>query len=52
MTYETYLGLSREEVLEKVRAVMSEKRFQHVLGLKKPVWHWQKPMLTTLKKQV
>lgn len=35
MTYETYLGLSREEVLKKVRAVMSEKRFRHVLGVEK-----------------
>ena len=35
MTYEKYLDFSRDELLEKVRAVMSPKRFSHVLG----VWH-------------
>ena len=33
MTYEKYLDYSREELLEKVRAVMSPKRFNHVLGV-------------------
>lgn len=33
MTYEKYLDFSRDELLEKVRAVMSPKRFSHVLGV-------------------
>ena len=39
MTYEKYLDYSREELLEKVRAVMSPKRFNHVLGVERAVWH-------------
>ena len=35
MTYEKYLDYSREELLEKVRAVMSPKRFNHVLGVER-----------------
>ena len=35
MTYESYTGFSREELLEKVQSVMSEKRFKHVLGVEK-----------------
>ena len=31
MTYEKYIDFSRDELLEKVRAVMSPKRFMHVL---------------------
>ncbi|MGT2829768.1 bis(5'-nucleosyl)-tetraphosphatase (symmetrical) YqeK [Streptococcus hillyeri] len=33
MTYETYTGLSRSAILEKVQSAMSEKRFKHVLGV-------------------
>lgn len=33
MTYEAYLGYDREALLEKLQEVMSEKRFQHVLGV-------------------
>lgn len=33
MSYETYTGLSRSAILEKVRSAMSEKRFTHVLGV-------------------
>lgn len=33
MSYETYTGFSRDELLKKVSGVMSEKRFQHVLGV-------------------
>ncbi len=35
MTYEKYLDYSREELLEKVRAVMSPKRFNHVVGVER-----------------
>ena len=35
MTYEKYLDYSREDLLEKVRAVMSPKRFNHVLGVER-----------------
>ena len=35
MTYEKYLDYSREELLEKIRAVMSPKRFNHVLGVER-----------------
>lgn len=36
MTYETYTaGIERAELLDKVSAVMSEKRFKHVLGVEK-----------------
>ncbi|MGT2846156.1 bis(5'-nucleosyl)-tetraphosphatase (symmetrical) YqeK [Streptococcus massiliensis] len=33
MTYEQYVGMSREELLKKVQEVMSEKRYRHVLGV-------------------
>ena len=33
MTYEKYLDFSRDELLEKVRAVMSPKRFSHVMAV-------------------
>ena len=33
MNYQDYVGMTREELLVKVRAAMSEKRFQHVLGV-------------------
>ena len=33
MTYENYVTYSREELLEKVKSVMSAKRFNHVLGV-------------------
>lgn len=39
MTYETYAGLSREVILEKVQSVMSDKRFKHVLGVEKAAIH-------------
>lgn len=39
MTYETYAGLSREVLLEKVQSVMSDKRFKHVLGVEKAAIH-------------
>ncbi|MBM7635535.1 bis(5'-nucleosyl)-tetraphosphatase (symmetrical) YqeK [Streptococcus saliviloxodontae] len=35
MTYEAYVGISREELLEKIAEQMSEHRFQHVLGVEK-----------------
>ena len=36
MAYETYTaGIERAELLDKVAAVMSEKRFKHVLGVEK-----------------
>ena len=33
MTYEQYTGTSREDLLSKIKAVMSDKRFNHVLGV-------------------
>lgn len=33
MNYADYLAFSREELLEKIAAAMSEKRFKHVLGV-------------------
>ena len=33
MNYRDYIDLSREELLEKVAAAMSDKRFRHVLGV-------------------
>ncbi len=33
MNYQDYVDFSREEILEKVAADMSEKRFKHVLGV-------------------
>ena len=33
MNYEQYIDLGRTELLEKVRSQMSEKRFNHVLGV-------------------
>lgn len=39
MTYESYTGFSREELLEKVQSVMSEKRFKHVFGVEKAAIH-------------
>ncbi|MDU3422132.1 bis(5'-nucleosyl)-tetraphosphatase (symmetrical) YqeK, partial [Streptococcus sp.] len=39
MTYEKYLGYSREALLEKVQAVMSPKRFNHVLGVERAAIH-------------
>lgn len=35
MNYQSYVDFSREELLEKVAATMSEKRFKHVLGVEK-----------------
>ncbi|MBF7094378.1 bis(5'-nucleosyl)-tetraphosphatase (symmetrical) YqeK [Streptococcus sp. HF-1907] len=35
MTYESYTGMSREVLLEKVQSVMSDKRFRHVLGVER-----------------
>lgn len=35
MNYRSYVDFSREELLEKVAAAMSEKRFKHVLGVEK-----------------
>ena len=35
MTYENYVTYSREELLEKVKSVMSAKRFNHVLGVER-----------------
>lgn len=35
MNYQAYVDFSREELLEKVAAAMSEKRFKHVLGVEK-----------------
>lgn len=44
MNYQAYTPYSREQLLEKLRAVMSPKRYQHVLGVEKAaidlaVWH-------------
>lgn len=39
MTYESYTGFSREELLEKVQSAMSEKRFKHVLGVERAAIH-------------
>lgn len=33
--YRAYLDLSRQELLEKVQSSMSQKRFEHVLGVEK-----------------
>ena len=33
MTYKDYTGLDRTELLSKVRHMMSDKRFNHVLGV-------------------
>ncbi|AND78711.1 bis(5'-nucleosyl)-tetraphosphatase (symmetrical) YqeK [Streptococcus pantholopis] len=33
MTYEHYIGLERSELLPKIQAKMSAKRFRHVLGV-------------------
>lgn len=33
MSYEAYVNLSRDQLLERIGSVMSEKRFQHVLGV-------------------
>ncbi|EHI70259.1 bis(5'-nucleosyl)-tetraphosphatase (symmetrical) YqeK [Streptococcus ictaluri] len=35
MNYQNYLSLSREQLLESISAQMSQKRFQHVLGVEK-----------------
>ncbi|MFS1663246.1 bis(5'-nucleosyl)-tetraphosphatase (symmetrical) YqeK [Streptococcus sp. zg-JUN1979] len=35
MTYEAYVGLSRQDLLAKIAGVMSDKRFKHVLGVEK-----------------
>ncbi|AXQ78072.1 HD domain-containing protein [Streptococcus chenjunshii] len=35
MTYEKYLDFDRNELLEKLQAVMSQKRYNHVLGVEK-----------------
>ena len=51
MTYEKYLDYSREELLEKVRVVMSPKRFNHVLGVELLLL-LLKSMVTILKKLV
>ena len=32
MTYENYLGFSREVLLEKMRQILPEKRLTHCLG--------------------
>ncbi|MBM7642085.1 bis(5'-nucleosyl)-tetraphosphatase (symmetrical) YqeK [Streptococcus loxodontisalivarius] len=39
MTYESYVGMSREELLEKIAGQMSQRRFQHVLGVEKAAIH-------------
>ncbi|MBA2796805.1 bis(5'-nucleosyl)-tetraphosphatase (symmetrical) YqeK [Streptococcus porcinus] len=35
MSYQDYLPYTREQLLEKIAAQMSEKRFKHVLGVEK-----------------
>lgn len=35
MSFESYTGLSRSQLLEKVEGAMSQKRFTHVLGVEK-----------------
>lgn len=35
MSYQDYTPYSREQLLEKLRSVMSPKRYQHVLGVEK-----------------
>ena len=35
MTYENYLGFSREVLLEKMRQILPEKRLTHCLGVEK-----------------
>ncbi len=35
MSYQEIIGLSREELLDKIAANMSKKRFKHVLGVEK-----------------
>ncbi|MGT2906747.1 bis(5'-nucleosyl)-tetraphosphatase (symmetrical) YqeK [Streptococcus dentiloxodontae] len=39
MTYQTYLSLSRSELLEKMQSRMGKKRFQHCLGVEKAAKH-------------
>ncbi|MGT2751043.1 bis(5'-nucleosyl)-tetraphosphatase (symmetrical) YqeK [Streptococcus orisasini] len=35
MTYETYVGMTRENLLEKLKSQVSKKRLQHMLGVEK-----------------
>lgn len=35
MTYETYIGLTRESLLEKLQTQVSQKRLKHMLGVEK-----------------
>lgn len=35
MTYENYVNCSRDDLLKKIKAVMSDKRFNHVVGVEK-----------------
>ena len=35
MNYQHYVGMTRAELLEKVKSQMSEKRFNHVLGVER-----------------
>lgn len=51
MTYEAYTaGIERAELLGKVASVMSEKRFNHVLGVEKLPLNWQSVMVMIRKK--
>ena len=52
MTYEKYLDYSREELLEKVRAVMSPKRLIMSWVLSELLLLLLKSMVTILKKLV
>ena len=49
MTYEQYTGTSREDLLSKIKAVMSDKRFNHVRGVEQTAI--ESVMATIRKKQ-
>ena len=44
MTYENYLGFSREVLLEKMRQILPEKRLTHCLGLRRLRVTWPNAM--------
>ena len=44
MTYENYLGFSREVLLEKMSQILPEKRLTHCLGVEKAARDLAKPL--------
>ena len=53
MTYENYLGFSREVLLEKMRQILPEKRLTHCLGVELSLIHIfkrQKPKILRIEK--